>query len=173
MADRTPSLAEEARHLHACLFRAPLDAVTVARYEAALREMGAAASPAVPNMDSNVVSHEAALREMGTAASPAMANVVAKVVARRLDAEAVEFALRRRGPRGDLRGSMGGELARRMQILCYLVEVQPAYLGEFVNVESNAESPRGRAWAALLVATLRSAWKLVKGEYLVRRHGLV
>jgi hypothetical protein len=181
VADRTPSLAEEARHLHACLFRAPLGAVAVARYEAALREMDAASSPVV----SNVVSYEAALCETGPAASPVVANVVsngaalcqtpaaspvlsnvaskvvAKVVARRLDAEAVEFALRRRG--------LGCDLARRMQILCYLVEVQPAYLGEFINVESS----RGRAWAALLSATLRSAWKLVKGEYLVRRHGLV
>jgi hypothetical protein len=87
------------------------------------------------------------------------------VVAQRLDAEAVEFALRRRG----LQGDHWGDLARRMQILCYLVEVQPAYFGEFVNVESS----RGRAWAGLLGATLRSAWKLVKGEYLVRRHGLV
>jgi hypothetical protein len=136
VTDRTPSLAEEARHLHACLFRAPLDAVTVMRYEAALREMGAAGSP-----------------------------VVERIVARRLDAEAVEFALRRRGIRGD----QGGDLARRMQILCYLVEVQPSYLGEFVNQESS----RGRAWAELLGATLGSAWKLVKGEYLVRRHGLV
>jgi hypothetical protein len=83
------------------------------------------------------------------------------VVARRLDAEAVEFALRRRGQAGDL--------ARRMQILCYLVEVQPAYFGEFIN----AEKSRGRAWAALAGATLRSVWKLVKGEYLVHRHGLV
>jgi len=122
--------------LHAYLFRAPLDAVTVARYEAALREMGAAGSP-----------------------------VVARVVVRRLDAEAVEFALRRRG----LLGDQGRDLARRMQILCYLVEVQPAYLGEFIN----AEKSRARAWTALAGATLRSAWKRVKGEYLVRRHGLL
>jgi hypothetical protein len=140
VADRTPSLADEARHLHACLFRAPLDAVTVARYEAALREMGAKASP-----------------------------VMARIVTKRLDAEAVEFALRRRGLRGELGGDLSRDLARRMQVLCYLVEVQPAYLGEFVN----AEPSRGRAWAALLGATLHSAWKLVKGEYLVRRHGLV
>jgi hypothetical protein len=159
VADRTPSLAEEARHLHACLFRAPLNAVAVARYEAALREMDAAASPAV----SSVVSSASPV--VANVASNVVTNVVAKVVALRLDAEAVEFALRRRGPCGN----PGGDLARRMQILCYLVEVQPAYLGEFINVESS----RGRAWAALLRATLRSAWKLVKGEYLVRRHGLV
>ena len=137
MADRTPSLAEEARYLHACLFRAPLDAVTVARYEAALQVRHALACP----------------------------SVVSKVVARRLDAEAVEFALRRRG----LLGDQARDLARRMQILCYLVEVQPAYLGEFIN----AEKSRGRAWAALVGTTFRSVWKLVKGEYLVRRHGLV
>jgi len=102
---------------------------------------------------------------MSAAASP----VVARVVAQRLDAEAVEFALRRRGTRGGVPGEPGRDLARRMQILCYLVEVQPAYMGEFVDRES---SP-GRAWAALAGATLRSAWKLLKGEYLVRRHGLV
>ena len=88
-------------------------------------------------------------------------SVVAKVVARKLDAEAVEFALRRRG--------QGRELARKMQILCYLVEVRPEYFDEFVNTESS----RRRAWAALAGATLRSAWKLLKGEYLIRRHGLV
>jgi hypothetical protein len=141
VADRTPSLAEEARHLHACLFGAPLDAVTVARYEAALQVGHALACP----------------------------SVVSKVVGQRLDAEAVEFALRRRGLRGGVVGGQAGDLARRMQILCYLVEVQPAYLGEFVNVKSS----RGRAWAALLGITLRSGWKLVKGEYLIRRHGLV
>jgi hypothetical protein len=144
VAERTPSLAEEARHLHACLFRAPLGAVAVVRYEAALCEMDAASSSAAANLDSSVVS-----------------KVVERVVARRLDAEAVEYALRRRG--------LGGDLARRLQILCYLVEVQPASLGEFINLKSS----RGRAWAALVGATLRSAWKLLKGEYLVRRHGLV
>jgi hypothetical protein len=132
VADVAPSLAEEARHLHSCLFRRPLDAVVIARYEAALQEMGAADSP-----------------------------LVAKVVAQRLDAEAVEFALRRRG--------LGRELARRMQVLCYLVEVRPEYFSKFINLDRS----RGRAWAALLWATLVSGWKLLKGEYLVRRHGLV
>jgi len=133
VADRTPSPAEEARYLYACLFRAPLDAVVVARYEA--------------------VGH-----------ASACPTLVSKVVARRLDAEAVEFALRRRGK--------GGDLTRRMQILCYLVEVRRDYLDEFVNLESPAGSVRA-AWAALLMATVRSAWKLLKGEYLVRRHGLL
>ncbi len=132
MADGTPCLADEARHLHACLFRTPPDAVTIERYEAAHCEFGIAASA-----------------------------MVAEVLARRLDAEAVEFTLRRRGA--------GRDLTRKMQLLCYLVEVRPNYLDEFVN----AKSSRGRAWAALSGATLRSAWKLLKGEYLIRRHGLL
>ena len=132
MPEPVPSLAEEARHLHACLFGRSIDSVVIARYEAAHRQAAAASSP-----------------------------MIAKVVAGRLDAEAVEFALRRRG--------QGRELARKMQIVCYLVEVRPEYLDEFVN----AKRSRLRAWAALAGATLRSAWKLVKGEYLIRRHGLV
>jgi hypothetical protein len=137
VADRVPSLAEEARHLHACLFPVPADAVMVARYEAAHRE----------------------------ASAPESSRIVAKVVARALDAEAVEFALRRRGSVDN----PGRELARKMQIVCYLVEVRPEYFDEFVNMQSS----RRRAWAALTGATLRSAWKLLKGEYLIRRHGLV
>jgi hypothetical protein len=140
VAERTPPPAEEARHLHACLFHRPLDAVVIARYEMALQVGHALACPGEVNLSGQVVS---------------------TVVTRRLDPEAVEFALRRRG--------LGRELARRMQILCYLVEVRPDYLSEFVNLNSS----RSRAWAALLAATLRSGWKLLKGEYLVRRHGLV
>lgn len=167
MADVTPSLAEEARHLHACLFHRPLDAVVIARYQAALEVGYALACPSEVNSSAQVIS---------------------TVVARRLDAEAVEFALRRRG--------LGRELARRMQILCYLVEVRPDYLSEFVNLDRSRDAPppasfaphgtarvserttatggfARAAWAALLMATLRSGWKLLKGEYLVRRHGLV
>jgi hypothetical protein len=120
--------------LHACLFAAPPDPVVIARYE---------------------VGHALACPDMLSA------SMVAKVVARKLDAEAVEFALRRRGK--------GRELARKMQILCYLVEVRPEYFNRFVNTETS----RRRAWSAVGGATLRSAWKLLKGEYLIRRHGLL
>jgi len=133
VADPLPSLAEEARQLHYCLFHRPLEPVVIARYESAHLARPHADPPSV---------------------------VVAKVVTRRLDAEAVEFALRRRGK--------GSELARKMQIVCYLVEVRPAYLDRFVNFDSS----RGRAWVALCGATLSSLWKLLKGEYLIRRHGL-
>ena len=105
-----------------------------------------------------IARYEAAHRLAAAASSP----TIAKVVAGRLDAEAVEFALRRRG-------QAGRELARKMQIVCYLVEVRPEYLDEFVNVKRS----RLRAWAALAGAALRSAWKLLKGEYSIRRHGLV
>ena len=129
-----PSLADEARHLHACLFARPVDSEVVARYEAAHRELG-----------------------LGSELSPA----AAMLVAHRLDAEAVEFALRRRGG--------GRELTRKMQMLCYLVEVRSAYLGEFVNLHPS----RAGAAAALAAATVRSAWKMMKGAYLVRRYGLL
>jgi hypothetical protein len=129
-----PALAEEARYLHACLFARPVDPVTIARYEAAHREFG-----------------------WEKTSSP----VTAAVVARRIDAEAVEFALRRRGA--------GQELTRKMLMLCYFAEARSEYLGEFVNLRRS----RARACAALLTATLRSMWKLGKGAYLIRRHGLV
>jgi len=164
-----PSLADEARHLHACVFAAPPDPVVVARYEAAhalaqCRSFFALVAPAIL---SPVLLREANFEENPTktpaARPPALPGcpVVAKVVARKLDAEAVEFALRRRGK--------GRELARKMQILCYLVEVRPEYLERFVN----SETSRRRAWAAVGGATLLSAWTLLKGEYLIRRHGLL
>jgi hypothetical protein len=129
-----PSLADEARHLHACLFQLPLDPIVISRYEAAHRQLFA---------------------------DEAQSVVVATVVARRLDAEAVEFALRRRGA--------GRQLTRKLQVICYLVEVRSAYYSQFVNTGSS----RLRAVASLLAATLSCAWKRLKGEYLVRRHGLV
>jgi hypothetical protein len=132
------SLAEEARYLHDCLFAIPLDPLVVQRYEAAHLQAALANPECLPDP-----------------------SVVTKIVTKELDAEAVEFALRRRG--------QGRELTRKMQTLCYLVEVRPAYLVQFVNLESS----RSGAWAALIGATIGSAWKLLKGEYLVRRHGLV
>jgi hypothetical protein len=128
-----PSLADEARYLHASLFRQALDAGAVGRYEAAHRQL------------------------FGNATS----TLVSTIVARRLDAEAVEFALRRRG--------LGRELTRKMQMLVFLAEVRSAYYCEFVNTEPS----RLQAWTRLLAATGGGAWKFLKGEYLVRRHGLL
>lgn len=134
MPDRNQSLAGEARHLHACLFHRPADDAVVARYQAAHRELFSDEDPS-PLMD--------------------------KIVARRLDAEAIEFALRRRG--------QGRELTRKLQIVSYLQEARAEYLAEFVNFKSS----RIRAWSALAAATLGAAWKRTKGEYSIRRHGLL
>jgi len=87
-------------------------------------------------------------------------DLIARMAARGLDVEAVEFALRRRGR---------GELTRKIQILCYLVEVRSSYQRYFVALNPS----RVRAARELAAAAVRSAWKLAKGEYLVRRHGLL
>lgn len=128
------ALAEEARYFHACLFHRPADDVTVARYAAAHRQWFADEAPS---------------------------RVIARIVSRRLDAEAVEFALRRRG--------QGRELTRKLRIVCYVVEARAAYLTEFVNLTAS----RPRAWSALTGASIGAMWKLCKGEYTIRRHGLL
>ena len=134
MPDSDHSLAGEARHLHACLFHRPADDAVVARYQAAHRAL-------FPDEDP----------------SP----LLVKVTARRLDAEAIEFALRRRG--------RGRELTRKLQIVSYLQEARAEYLAEFVNFKSS----RLRAWVSLAAATLGAAWKRCKGEHSIRRHGLL
>ncbi|HEX3878679.1 MAG TPA: hypothetical protein VHW24_16945 [Bryobacteraceae bacterium] len=131
---REAALAAEARHLHRCLFHCAPDALTVERYANAHRCWWPNESP-----------------------SP----LLTRIVERNLDAEAVEFALRRRGH--------GEVLTRKLQIVCYLAESRAAYLHRFINFEAS----RARAWNALASATLLASWKLVKGEYAVRRHGLL
>ena len=124
----------EAVHLFSCLFGRAPDPLTVARYEAAHREL----------------FHD----------SPTPAWLT-RIVERRLDAEAIEFALRRRG--------RGVELTRKLQICCYLAEARSAYLDRFVNLEAS----KPRAWLALAGAASGALWKLLKGEYAIRRHGLL
>ena len=87
--------------------------------------------------------------------------MIARIVERRLDAEAIEFALRRRG--------RGRELTRKLQIASYLAEARAPYLDQFVNLKPS----RLRAWSKLTGATLGALWKVCKGEYLIRRHGLL
>jgi hypothetical protein len=134
MTERTPTLAEEARYLHDSLFRAPMDASVVKRYEAAHGEL-------FPNETTS--------------------RAVARLVSRRLDVEAVEFAMRRRG--------CGAQLTRKIQILCYLVEVRAAYQSHFIATKR--EHVKATIW--LLAALVRTVWKRGKGEYLVRRHGML
>lgn len=125
---------KEAHYLFACLFGRAPDALTVARYEAAHRELFAGEP------------------------TPAW---VTRIVERRLDAEAIEFALRRRG--------RGRELTRKLHICCYLAEARAEYLDRFVN----SGASRARAWSALLGGVAGALWKLLKGEYAIRRHGLL
>ncbi len=124
----------EASYLHSCLFETGIDAETSTRYEKATGLI--------------LANHQPSL-------------AVTRVVERHLDAEAVEYALRRRG--------LGADLRLRLQILCYLAEPRQEYLSEFVNLRA----ARGAAWSALIGSALHSVWKLIKGEYLIRRHGLV
>lgn len=128
------SLEEEARFLLGSLFPHRVDRVIVDRYVDAHRQLFA-----------------------GQSSSP----LITRIVSHRLDAEAIEYALRRR--------EAGRELTRKLQILSYLAEVRAAYQDEFVNLKTR----RARAIAALAAAALRSGWKRLKGEVLVRRHGLL
>lgn len=134
MSDRIPTLVEEVHYLHGYLFRVPLDADVVRRYEAAHRTL-------FPDEETSLPVH--------------------RVITRRLDVEAVEFALRRR--------RSGAQLTRKIQILCYLVEVRAAYQPHFVTTKPE----RARAAFSLLAAVAGTVWKFCKGEYLVRRHGLL
>jgi hypothetical protein len=134
VAESTNALAAEARHFHVCLFHSPPDQTTVERYESAHRQL-------FPNEPS----------------SPA----IARIVERRLDAEAIEFALRRRG--------LARQLTHKLQVVSYLAEARARRLDQFVNLRAS----RARAWANLATATVGAAWKLCKGEYLIRRHGLL
>jgi SAM-dependent methyltransferase len=130
----TQPLAQEAQHFHSRLFHCDPDTLTIERYVSAHHQL-------FPN----------------DAPSPA----IAKIVKRRLDVEAIEFALRRR--------PNGRELTRKLQIVSYLAESRAPYLRHFVNLRPS----RLRAWAALATATLTAFWKRSKGEYLIRRHGLL
>jgi hypothetical protein len=127
-------LNAEARYFHRCLFQREPDELTVARYEAAHCQLFANEPPS---------------------------STVAHIIERRLDVEAIEFVLRRRG--------RAPELTRKLQTLSYLVEARAPYLDQFVNLKPS----RLRAWSKLTAATLGALWKVCKGEYLIRRHGLL
>ena len=79
----------------------------------------------------------------------------------RLDVEAIEWALRRRR-RGEL-------LTKKIQILFYLAEVRSEFYPKFVNRQP------GIIRAALMLSgcLMRNAFCYLKGEFLIRRHGLI
>lgn len=83
---------------------------------------------------------------------------VARIVERRLDAEAIEFWLRRRRP--------DNALTQKLRTLLYLVEIEADYYPLFVRHQ-------GSLWSSLpwlVLCPLRSAFKLCRGHWLARRH---
>ncbi|HEY3440949.1 MAG TPA: hypothetical protein VGK29_09365 [Paludibaculum sp.] len=124
----------EAQYIHRALFpRQTVPAAVVARYEAARARFFF---------------------------DDAYAHLVAFLAEHRLDAEAVEYALRlRHGPNG---------LTRRFQVMLTLCEVRSAYDAAFVQREQAA----ARAWSGAPWMALRAAWKLGRGMYLMRTHRL-
>ncbi len=86
---------------------------------------------------------------------------VQRIVEQRLDAEAIELVLRRRTPRN--------LLTQKLQMMSYLAEGRREYYTRFISEESQW------VWAFVRMGwgTFRTAWKLLKGLYLVRRHHVV
>jgi hypothetical protein len=83
------------------------------------------------------------------------------IVERTMDVEAIEFALRRRVPRNSL--------TTKLMIICYLAESRSDYFDIFVN-----ETHRPlRAILEMSLYTLRSCYKLLKGNCLIRMYDVV
>ena len=82
------------------------------------------------------------------------------IVSSALDVEAIElvFRLRRRD----------NVLTRKIQILFYLVEVRAQYYGDFLGEPRN----RGQALRRLLRAGISTAFKFLKGRYLIWKFDL-
>ena len=136
MNDDRSALEREATYFHALFFRGTIPDAVLQRYVAA----NALCFPAPDARDLRMV-------EM--------------IVAHRLDAEAVELAMRFR------HGS--NVLTRKIQVLFFLVEVRSAYYGYFVNQMPGL----WRAVIRLLASSVQTAWKGCKGCYLVWRYGFV
>src|SRR5437879_1782218 len=88
-------------------------------------------------------------------------HTVEVVVQERLDAEAVESFLRRKGT--------PHLLTMKMQLVIYLSELSPGFCDLFVNQTDS----RSRAVAAIVGASLKWPYSIVKGAYLTWRHSLV
>jgi hypothetical protein len=136
MNDDRSALEREATYFHALFFSRQIPDVVVRRYVAA----NVLCFPAPDTRDCKMVE---------------------TIVAHRLDAEAIELAMRLRH---------GNDvLTRKIQILFFLVEVRSAYYGYFVNQTPGL----WRAVIRLLASSVQTAWKGAKGCYLVWRYGFV
>lgn len=134
--DSLELLRQEARYLHSFLFAVPITPQIESQYAAA---------------HSHVFS----------GVSVVLGVDVQRMIALRLDAEALELALRRRNPKNTL--------TQKFHILVYLAEVRRDYYHEFFLEEAQPLL----ALAQLSFHTVRTAWKLVKGKYLLGRHSVV
>jgi len=85
---------------------------------------------------------------------------IATLMARGVDLEAVELALRRRNP--------VNSLTQRFHALCYLVEARPEYFDRFVNEQQRFTG----GFACVAVHAVRSMYKLLKGCALLRIHNV-
>src|SRR3954463_5199398 len=126
MNDDRLNLEREATYFHALFFRGPIPETVLQRYVAA----NALCFPTLEARDSRMLE---------------------TVVTHRLDAEAVELAMRLR------RGS--DVLTRKIQVLFFLVEVRSAYYGYFVNQRPGL----WRAVMRLLASAVHTVWKGCKG----------
>jgi hypothetical protein len=140
MGKRMPGrsrLAEEAGHLYRCLF---------------------GRSPSQRIVDRYVEAHGYLQLEGG---DDALGVDMAKIVCEGLDAEAIEFYLRRRNPKNIL--------TRKLRALLYLVEIEAEHYADFAEERGS----RLRALPCFVWAPLRSWLKLGRGRRQVRRHHVV
>jgi hypothetical protein len=90
-------------------------------------------------------------------ADAAHLQLLRRAIADGADVEALEFALRLSNRRN--------VLTKKLHVLAFLIESDPRYVGRFLN-----DSPRrARAFVSLGGHTLRGAWKLVRGRWLLKR----
>lgn len=129
--NRLEALYREADHLHYCLFSRPISKKTREWY---------------------VRAHEFVISNNF---EEGRSRTVTRVVENRLDAEAVEFALR--NPLNP------HPLSKKLQVLVYLTEIQREYYADFVNETQSTF----RALIALFTCTCRSVYKRIKGVLLV------
>jgi hypothetical protein len=88
-------------------------------------------------------------------------ETIETILRRQLDVEAVEMAFRRKGPRH--------LLTQKFHILLYLVESYGEYASHFYNRERRLV----RSYLVLGLLVLQTAFKFVKGMFLIWKYRLV
>jgi len=135
-AEQLSTLEQETAHFFRVLFCGEAPQIVKARYRDAHRYM----------------FNESPQQELQT---------VGRVVENRLDAEAVEVFLRRKG-RPHI-------LTMKMQLLIYLAELYPSYYHLFMNETSS----RWLAALTIMGSLVRWPYSFIKGAYLTWRYQLV